>query len=147
MNRRVIFDTSTLVSAALRIGSIPHQALHQALASYDLCASSETLHELERVLTSNKFDRYLDRSLRDQFVSLLQCHSHLFTITPADIQALNPSCRDSKDDPFLALATVTETSVIVSSDEDLLILHPRHHVSILRPDDFLRKGPASDKAE
>ncbi|MEZ2347852.1 putative toxin-antitoxin system toxin component, PIN family [Terriglobus sp. RCC_193] len=146
MNRRVVFDTSTLVSAALRIGSVPHQALHQALAAYDLCASPETLQELERVLASNKFDRYLDRSLRDQFVSLMQRHIHLFTITSADLQALNPSCRDPRDDPFLALAVVAEAGTMVSSDEDLLVLHPWHDVDILRPGDFLRKSPLPDKA-
>jgi predicted nucleic acid-binding protein len=48
--RRVVLDTSTLVSAALRIGSVPHQALMQALASCDVCASAETLAELEQVL-------------------------------------------------------------------------------------------------
>ena len=55
--RRVVLDTSTLVSAALRIGSVPHQALMQALASCDVCASAETLAELEQVLEREKFDR------------------------------------------------------------------------------------------
>jgi predicted nucleic acid-binding protein len=50
MSQRVVLDTGTLVSAALRIGSIPHQALLQALATCDLCASAETLVKLERVL-------------------------------------------------------------------------------------------------
>ena len=50
MSRRVILDTSTLVSAALRIGSVPYQALSEALATCDVCASAETLAELEQVL-------------------------------------------------------------------------------------------------
>ena len=44
---RAIFDTSTLVSAALYTGSVPDQALSKALEYFDLCASVETLSELE----------------------------------------------------------------------------------------------------
>jgi uncharacterized protein len=55
--RRVVLDTSKLVSAALRVGSVPHQVLLKALGSCELCASSATLSELEQVLKRNKFDR------------------------------------------------------------------------------------------
>jgi putative PIN family toxin of toxin-antitoxin system len=139
MNRRVVFDTSTLVSAALRIGSVPHQALLEAFAMYDLCASVETLAELERVLSSRKFDRYLDRPSREQFVALLHRHVHLFAVRRLDLEGVEPRCRDPKDDQFLALATVAEAGILVSSDEDLLILHPWHEVAILRPAAFLAK--------
>jgi predicted nucleic acid-binding protein len=61
---RVVLDTSTLVSAALRIGSVPHQALLKAVGSCDLCASPETLAELEKVLARDKFDRYLHAAIR-----------------------------------------------------------------------------------
>ena len=59
--RRVILDTSTLVSAALRLGSVPDQALVKALRTCEVCASLETLNELAQVLDRKKFDRYLDR--------------------------------------------------------------------------------------
>jgi len=137
VNRRVVFDTSTLVSAALRIGSVPHQALLVALAMYDLCASTETLHELERVLTSRKFDRYLDRTTREEFVAFLYRHVHLFALRPAEIEAVEPRCRDPKDHQFLALAPVAEAGILVSSDSDLLTLNPRHNVEIVRPSEFL----------
>ena len=35
--RRVVFDTSSLVSAALKHASVPHQALLHALALSDVC--------------------------------------------------------------------------------------------------------------
>ena len=35
--RRVVLDTSTLVSAALRVGSVPHRALAQAASVGELC--------------------------------------------------------------------------------------------------------------
>ncbi len=60
--RRVVFDTSTMVSAALRIDSVPSQALLHALGCSELCGSSETLAELDKVLKRKKFNRYLTRN-------------------------------------------------------------------------------------
>jgi len=141
MNRRVVFDTSTLVSAALRIGSVPYRALLEALAGYDLCASPETLADLERVLASKKFDRYVDRPSREQFVALLHGQVHLFSVRQADLEAVEPPCRDPKDHQFLVLAGVAKAGTLVSSDEDLLVLHPWRDVAILRPAEFLEQIP------
>lgn len=143
MNRRVVFDTSTLVSAALFAStararsSIPHQALLTAFALFDLCASTETLDELERVLLSRKFDRYLEREARRQFVALVQRHTHLFAVKSAELDAIEPRCRDPKDHQFLALAAVAGAGVLVSSDDDLLVLQPWNNVTILRPAEFV----------
>jgi uncharacterized protein len=137
--RRVILDTSTLVSAALRIGSTPHQALLKALASCDVCASAETLDELEQVLDRDKFDRYLDRELRRSFVALMRRHMHLFAVQDADREAVEPPCRDPKDNQFLALALAAEADALVSSDEDLLVLHPWRGIAIVTPADFLAR--------
>ena len=137
MSRRVVPDTSTLVSAALRIGSIPHQALLKALATCDLCASDETLAELERMFTSEKFDRYLDRDSRLEFVALIRRSVFLFAVDDQSLKSVDPRCRDSGDDKFLALALVAEVQFLVSSDEDLLILHPWHGVEIMTPGSFL----------
>lgn len=139
MSRRVVLDTSTLVSAALRIGSIPHQALLEALATCDVCASAETLDELELVLGREKFDRYLDRASRTEFVALIRRHIHLFAVQDADLEAVEPSCRDSKDNKFLALAFVTGADALVSSDEDLLVMNPWCGIAIMTPGDFLSR--------
>jgi putative PIN family toxin of toxin-antitoxin system len=136
--RRVVLDTSTLVSAALRIGSVPHQALLQALASCDVCASIETLAELERVLGRKKFDRYLDRESRLSFVALMRRHAHLFAVQNAD--TVQPPCRDPKDAKFLALLLAAEADALISPNEDLLALHPWRGIAILTPAQFLEAG-------
>ncbi len=135
--RRVVFDTSTLVSAALRPDSIPYQALHQALRFCDLCASRETLGELKTVLTRAKFRHYLPDELRRQFVQMVEKHVRLFVVRDEECFAAHPVCRDPKDNKFLALAYECEAGAIVSSDEDLLVLHPWGDVRILRPAEFL----------
>jgi hypothetical protein len=136
--QRVILDTSTLVSAALRAGSVPDQALLKALRACDVCASAETLDELAQVLDRKKFDRYLDKESRESFVALIRRNVLLFAVQKADLVAVDPACRDSKDNQFLALALVSEANALVSSDEDLLVLHPWRGIPILTPAEFLK---------
>ena len=135
--RRVVFDTSTLVGAALKPGSVPHQAFVLALARWDVCASVQTWLELERVMQRDRFDRYLPRETRLEFVGMLRTSMHFFAVTQADEAALQPPCRDVMDNKFLALVQVCRADMLVSSDEDLLVLHPWCGVTVLRPAEFL----------
>jgi predicted nucleic acid-binding protein len=48
-----------------------------------------------------------------------------------------PACRDPKDDPFLALVLACDADVLVSSDADLLVLHPWRAVPVLTPGAYL----------
>jgi putative PIN family toxin of toxin-antitoxin system len=134
---RVVFDTSTLVGAMLQVESVPHRALERALALTQLCASPATLDELERVIAHRKFDRYQAPDIRRRFLALMRANSRLFDVTAADEAAVNPSCRDPHDNKFLALSHVCRADVMVSSDADLLALHPWHDVRILPAAAFL----------
>ncbi len=140
--RRVVLDTSTLVSAALRVGSVPHQVLLKALGSCELCASSATLNELEQVLKRDKFDRYLDTETRLSFVALIRQHTHLFDVPEADELNVQPACRDPKDNKFLALTLVCEADAIISSDQDLLALNPWRSIPVLTPAGFMALSPS-----
>ncbi len=135
--RRVVFDTSTLVGAALRPDSVPHSALSQALGQCDVCASVQTWLELERVMQRKRFDRYLGRDARIEFVAMLRRAMHFFAVTPDDEAALHPACRDPKDNKFLALTQVCQADALVSSDGDLLVLNPWRDVPVLTPAEFL----------
>lgn len=140
MNRRVAFYTSTLVSAALHIGSVPQYALPEPFALYELSASTETLGELARVLSSKKFDRYLERAARHEFVAILVRHVHLFAGRPSDLDAVNPRCRHPKDEEFLASAAVADAGIIISNDHNLRTLPPWNDVAIVRPVEFLDRN-------
>lgn len=132
--RRIVFDASTLVSAALRLDSLPHRAFAHALFAAEVCASLSTLAELEKVLRRPKFDRYQRQDLRLEFAAIiLRRHASIFAVTESQVLNVNPSCRDPKDNQFLALAAVCDADVIVSSDADLLVLHPWNGVPILTP--------------
>lgn len=133
--RRVIFDTSTLVSAALRPDSVPARALLLALQRCDLCASQETLAELRKVMGRAKFRAWLSDELRQEFVGLIERSSRQFA-AGKDF-AGRPACRDAKDNKFLALAAAAEADAMVSVDEDLLVLDPWGRMRMLRAGEFL----------
>lgn len=135
--RRVVFDTSTLVSAALRVGSTPHFALARAWETCEVCASQETLAELDKVLARAKFDRYQPRDARKAFISILRHSASVFAVSAVDVANVSPPCRDPQDNLFLALAGVCDADVLVSSDADLLVLHPWNGVPIMAPSAFM----------
>jgi putative PIN family toxin of toxin-antitoxin system len=134
---RIVFDTSTLVSVVLRPGSVPDRAFSLALRHGVVCACELTIEELRTVLARGKFDRYLGKRMRAGFVEFLHRNAWICPLSASDVSAVKPSCRDRKDNVFLALAAAAEADLIVSSDDDLLACHPWHDIPILSPAEFL----------
>lgn len=139
-DQRVVFDISTLASAALRPDSIPHLALLRAVGYFHVCVTKETLEELRAVLTREKFGRYLNDDTRKQFIRLIEDNARLFIVHELGSPAADPRRRDPKDNMFLALAAECEADILVSSDEGLLVLHPGNEVRIMTPAEFLLDG-------
>lgn len=134
---RVVLDTSTLVGAVLRPDSIPRQAFIKALSKDELCASLPTLAELEEVMARDKFDRYLNMSARREFVALYRERVRQFQVSIEQETVLLRPCRDSRDNKFLALVLACSASILVSSDQDLLIMNPYGEVQIMTPKEYL----------
>ncbi len=125
-------DTNVLLSRLLVPGSVPAQAVRRAVDQGQILASEATLEELADVLSRPKFDRYLTISERQQFL-------RLFMRIAQWVPILHPvqACRDPRDDKFLALAVNGEAGVIISGDQDLLVLDPFRDVRILEPAAYL----------
>jgi putative PIN family toxin of toxin-antitoxin system len=66
-----VFDTNILISRLLTPGGVPAKAVDHALAGGILLVSEDTMNELARVLDRPKFDPYVSRENRRQFISLL----------------------------------------------------------------------------
>ena len=49
-------------------------------------------------------------------------------------------CRDERDNKYLELAVAAGAEIIVSSDDDLLVLHPWRETRIVRPAEYLENG-------
>jgi uncharacterized protein len=128
----IVFDASTLVGAAIGRESVPYRAVRHAFASDQVAVSEATVSELLDVLARPRLARFIDPELRDEVVSLLDAFGVFFTPTEAVTD-----CHDPKDDKYLELALAVDATMIVSSDEDLLVLHPWRGVRILRPAEYL----------
>ncbi len=137
MISKVVVDASCLLSAAIRPFSIPDQAVTLALRACQFCSSIRALDELQQVLQRRRFDSYVDLSSRMVFLETIRLHSQMFTLTKSILSEVKGSCRDPNDDHILALALVAQADMIVSSDQDLLVLNPWRGIAILTPAQFL----------
>lgn len=131
-DRRIVIDTGVLVSAAIRPESVPALALEKALLHFEVCASEETLMELEAVLLREKFDRYAPLGVRQAFVAGFRERVALFVAASGVAD-----CPDPKDNKFLALAEAAEAELIVASDPHLTDMHPWRGIPIMPPSAFL----------
>jgi putative PIN family toxin of toxin-antitoxin system len=129
---RFVFDTNTIVSGFLFVQSKPGQALQEALGRGELLLSIETAQELSEVMRRDKFDGYVQRRKREEFLGAVIGKSFFVEVTE-HIQV----CRDPKDDKFLELAVSGGAECIVSGDDDLLELSPFRGILILTADEFL----------
>ncbi len=128
----IVFDASSVVGAVARRDGVPERALRHALRADKVALSEAVLAELLDVLHRERLARYLDAALRAEVLGLL--HALGVTFTP---RVPVTDCRDPKDDKYLELALAAGAGTIVSSDEDLLVLHPWRGVRILRPAAYL----------
>jgi uncharacterized protein len=131
----IVIDASTLVSAAFRRDGVPARAVRAALHSNRLAVSEATMAELLDVMARPRLARFVDPELRDELLGQLDALAIFFSPTEAVTE-----CRDAKDDKYLELALAADADVIVSSDDDLLVLHPWRGVRVLRPADYLAEA-------
>jgi uncharacterized protein len=131
---RVVFDTSTVISALL----FKHRQLAWLRSHWQngLCQpllSRDTALELTRVLLYPKFRRIPtspDEALADYvpFCELVTIERH------------NPiKCRDPKDQIFLDLAFSSNANMLVSSDQDLLCLAGQTGFLIESPETYRQR--------
>jgi len=115
----IVFDASTVVSTALKADSIPERALPRAEEVDVFALSAAVDAEFTEVLSRPKFARAIPLAQRDGFLRILRDAAIWF-----DPAVRVSDCRDPKDDKYLELALAAGAETIVSSDGDLLVLHP-----------------------
>jgi putative PIN family toxin of toxin-antitoxin system len=77
-------------------------------------------------------------SAHQEFIEKISTSSRIFTISKQDSALSLPACRDEKDQKIFTLARIADANAIISSDADLLSMHPWNGVLILSPKDFLK---------
>ncbi|HIK09172.1 MAG TPA: putative toxin-antitoxin system toxin component, PIN family [Oscillatoriaceae cyanobacterium M33_DOE_052] len=130
--KRIVIDTNVIVSALIFYKSTTMQSFIEAKEKGVFLISDNILSELIDVLSRPKFDRYLSREIREDFLASLFTEAEIIKITEK-IEV----CRDSKDNKFLEVAVNGNATHIITGDGDLLELHPFRGISILTPRQFL----------
>jgi hypothetical protein len=137
----IVFDASSVVGAALRADSIPRRALLIARDQHVIALSGPVFGEIQEVIGRPKFARVLTEDRQAEILQLLTAAA----IWVENVRSVQ-DCRDAKDNKYLELAEAAGADVIVSSDEDLLVLNPWRCIRILRPKEFLTEAGEGDPA-
>ncbi len=122
-----------MVSRLLVPDSIPGQAVRKAVDEGKILMSESTLYELAEVLGRKKFDAYVSIQDRKEFLRMLGRIVEMISI----LHTVH-DCRDVRDNHILEVAVNGQAKVIVTGDEDLLVLNPFRGISIMKPADFLK---------
>jgi putative PIN family toxin of toxin-antitoxin system len=125
---RVVLDANVLVAALATRGACA-ELYARVLAVHEYAVDSNLEGEVVRVLR-DKFKLPAERLAG--ITALLGSTAIRLTAPPLD----EPACRDPDDDRVLMLALAFRADVLVTGDEDLLVLHPWKGIPILRPREF-----------
>ena len=126
---RVVLDTNLLISALIFRGLPAQLLLRFENPQHALFTSPQLLAELEDVIFRNKFEKPIAqaqtsaRQLFDGFVAL----AHTVKASPLRERV----SRDADDDAVLACALAAGADLIVSGDDDLLVLKQYQGIPIL----------------
>ncbi|MGH7629133.1 MAG: putative toxin-antitoxin system toxin component, PIN family [Gemmatimonadales bacterium] len=135
---RVCLDTNVLV-AALATRGLAADVLRLILAEHDLLVPEVVLTELQRVLAKKL---KLPSTQIDAFEAFLREHE----VLPKPAGLLDLAIRDRADAWVVASAVAGRADVLVTGDQDLLVLGPRAPLPVLDPRGFwnLVRGSADE---
>jgi len=143
-NVRAVIDTNVLLAALLWRGP-PHALLAQIRdGMLGLVSSPALLAELTDVLGRAKFDAILTRSNTSRKKAMAELRQLAEVIEPPPLP--QPVCRDPDDDEVLALAIAAQADLIVSGDNDLLVLLQFNGIPIVSPAQAVARLGATGKA-
>jgi len=134
---RVVVDAGVLVSALIRCQGATGSVLRAIRdGRFTVSYSTPILIEVIDVLSRPPFHTKYHIQPEDitDLVNLIRLRGEL--VTP---QQQVSDCRDPKDNKYLEAALAGGVDVIVSGDDDLLILHPFRDIPIWRAAEFIAK--------
>lgn len=140
---RAVVDVNVLVRALIKPAGTVGPILHRLRdGAFTLLYSEAILDELLDVLSRPRIRSKYGLEDEDVETVLLLVLLRAEPVVPSRRIA---SCRDPLDDKFLEVAVAGKADVIVSGDQDLLILSPFEGIAIVGPAAFLAmldRGPA-----
>ncbi len=130
---RVVLDTNVVVSYLLTQGKTLSQIIdHWEQGSFVVLISPAMMAELKDVLQRPRLRPYMSADPQALLEVMEQDAEHV----PGEL-VLTGICRDPKDDIFIACAVEGRADVLVSGDDDLLVLDNYQSVQMLSPASFV----------
>lgn len=131
----VVIDVNVWVSALLW-GGVPGQVLRLVYEkTVEGYVSAELLQELDATLRRAKFQPRLEK--RQQTVAgLMAIATTLCPLVPIEDVDI-PDLRDPDDAKIIATAIAASADVLITGDQDLLVLQDVQGIRILTPTQFL----------
>ena len=124
---KVVVDTNVLIAGVVAEG-LYRDIVKRRLPACELFTSRALLVELAEKLR-DKFD------LNPTDLPLLRIYADEATVVKAK-PLVKPVCRDSDDDEVLATALAAKAEIILTGDDDLLVLKEFQGIRILSPRQF-----------
>ena len=131
INKKYICDTNILLSSLLSSSTPPAKTVDFIKEHGIFSFSQATLSEFSEVLKRPKFDKFLSKDKRLNFINEIIELSIIYEIyQKVDI------CRDPKDNKFLDIAIASYSDFLITGDDDLLVLEKIGNTSIITPREF-----------
>lgn len=132
---KVLLDTNIWVSALIWGGQVSPILLLAEAKCLTLIISDPIFNELNQVLRYEKLQRKIRSAgvTPDTLLEIVQSLTELYPATAVTV----PELRDPKDAMILGTAIASNADVIVTGDQDLLVLSEFSGIPILTPKDFL----------
>jgi len=130
---KAVIDTNLFVRGLLKgATALP---LIEALKNnkFQLLISSSLIAELIDVLSRDRLKKYFSPEDLEELLKLIESQGTIVE-TNESIQ----DCRDTKDNIVLECAIAGSADFIITSDKDLLVLHPYREIKIIGPQEFMR---------
>jgi putative PIN family toxin of toxin-antitoxin system len=136
---RVVLDTSVLVSTLLVPDGVPAKILTIWRANYfALFTSPAITDELSRIAALPRIRKKYN--VTDQQVAdLLGLLAEYATLVPGTASVTDAPLRDPNDFIILAAAADAEADLLVTSDQDLLVLGTFRSTLIVSPREFVQQ--------
>ena len=130
----LVVDVNVLVSMLISHDASGLKALFHP-KRFRVIASAEWLGELEDVLLRQEFRRYFTLAEAERALGRVRNRSELVKTA----FQIKPISRDPKDDYLLALAKMGKADLLITGDDDLLVLKKHGKTRILRPTAFRKE--------
>lgn len=130
---KVIIDTNIWISYLIgrQLGNLTELLSARKI---ELILSDQLLIELKEVTSRKKFRRYFGKREVNELLKLMDILG-----THYEVREYPNICRDVKDNFLLGLIRASQADILVTGDQDLLVLNPFEGTAIIEANQLLTK--------